>query len=67
MSIDLSRAQWFKSTRSTSQGECVEAAHLDEGRVAVRDSKNPGPALVFGPDEWDVFTRAVRGGRFDLS
>ncbi|MEC3952348.1 DUF397 domain-containing protein [Nocardia sp. CDC153] len=65
MSIDLSQAQWFKSTRSTSQGECVEAAHLDEGMVAVRDSKNPGPALVFGAAEWDAFLAATQTGRFD--
>lgn len=65
MSIDLSEAQWFKSTRSSSQGECVEAAHLDGGLVGVRDSKNPGPALIFGPGEWDVFTRAIQAGRFD--
>ncbi|WP_040811752.1 DUF397 domain-containing protein [Nocardia concava] len=67
MSIDLSEAQWFKSTRSSSQGECLEAAHLDDGLVAVRDSKNPGPALVFAPGDWDVFTGAIRAGRFDTS
>ncbi|MEC3916484.1 DUF397 domain-containing protein [Nocardia sp. CDC160] len=65
MSIDLSRAEWFKSSRSHSGGECVEAAHLGGGSVAVRDSKNPGPALVFGPSEWDVFLAATQTGRFD--
>ncbi|MGW4124302.1 DUF397 domain-containing protein [Nocardia sp. NPDC004711] len=67
MSTDLSSAQWFKSSHSATQDTCVEVAHLDREQVAVRDSKNPGPALVFGPVEWDVFTRAVQGGRFDLS
>lgn len=63
MSIDLSDAAWFKSSRSASGKECVEVAHLRGGSVGVRDSKNPtGPALVFGPDAWDAFTAAVDDG-----
>ncbi|MFI5720352.1 DUF397 domain-containing protein [Nocardia sp. NPDC051750] len=66
MSIDLSEAVWFKSTRSASGNECVEVAHLRGGMVGVRDSKNPtGPALVFGPATWDSFTAAVDGGGFE--
>ncbi|MRH87752.1 DUF397 domain-containing protein [Nocardia sp. SYP-A9097] len=67
MNIDLSGAEWFKSSRSTSGGECVEAAHLRGGMVGVRDSKlgETGPVLVFGPGEWDSFNDAVRSGRFD--
>lgn len=65
MSVNLSGAKWFKSSRSSSQKDCVEIAHLDEGMVGVRDSKNPsGPALVFAPSEWDAFTQGVRGGTF---
>ena len=63
--MDLSGAEWFKSSRSTSGGDCVEVAHLECGMVGVRDSKNPtGPALVFTPGEWDAFTVGVRGGGF---
>ncbi|MFI6313563.1 DUF397 domain-containing protein [Nocardia fusca] len=63
MSIDLSDAAWFKSSRSASGKECVEVAHLQLGMVGVRDSKNPtGPALVFGPGEWDTFTAGLRTG-----
>ncbi|WP_084531231.1 DUF397 domain-containing protein [Nocardia miyunensis] len=29
MSVDLSGAKWFKSSRSSSQKECVEVAYLD--------------------------------------
>ncbi|WP_378743329.1 DUF397 domain-containing protein [Nocardia brasiliensis] len=66
MSIDLTGAQWFKSSRSGSGDQCVEVAHLDGGIVGVRDSKNPtGPALVFDPGEWDAFTAGVKGGEFD--
>ncbi|WP_181722356.1 DUF397 domain-containing protein [Nocardia gipuzkoensis] len=64
MSVDLSGAVWFKSTRSGSK-DCVEVAHLEGGMVGVRDSKNPtGPALVFTPGEWDAFTAGVNDGEF---
>lgn len=57
---------WFKSSYSGTQAECVETAFLGDGRVAVRDSKNPaGPKLVFTPGEWDAFTSGVRNGEFD--
>ncbi|WP_067888132.1 DUF397 domain-containing protein [Nocardia vaccinii] len=66
MTIDLSGARWFKSSRSVSGGECVEVAHLNEGMVGVRDSKNPsGPALIFGSLEWDAFTDRLSEGGFD--
>ncbi|WP_282778584.1 MULTISPECIES: DUF397 domain-containing protein [unclassified Nocardia] len=65
-STDLSGAAWFKSSHSGSQGDCVEVAWLPEGRVGVRDSKNPtGPALVFTPGAWDAFTVSTAYGEFD--
>ncbi|MGV9972016.1 DUF397 domain-containing protein [Nocardia beijingensis] len=66
--VDLTGAKWFKSRHSSGDsGECVEVAHLDEGMVGVRDSKNPtGPALVFSPGEWDAFTAGVVDGEFKL-
>ncbi|MGW4719233.1 DUF397 domain-containing protein [Nocardia sp. NPDC004260] len=63
MNIDLSGAQWFKSSRSTGQEACVEVAWLEAGHVGVRDSKNPtGRALIFAPGQWDAFTAGVRAG-----
>lgn len=66
---NLSTAQWFKSSASSGQGDCVEVAFLDAGTVAVRDSKNPsGPALVFGAAEWSGFLiglSTARGQRAD--
>ena len=65
--IDLSRAQWFKSTRSGPNSDnCVEVAFVGEV-IAVRDSKNPeGPALIFTTAEWDAFVGGAKDGEFDL-
>ncbi|WP_067998686.1 DUF397 domain-containing protein [Nocardia pseudobrasiliensis] len=66
MSIDLSGAAWYKSSRSKTDRACVEIAHLDGGLVGVRDSKDPaGPALVFASGEWAAFTTGVEAGEFD--
>ena len=67
--MDLSRAEWRKSSWSAGNGgDCVEVARNLPGVVAVRDSKDPaGPALVFAPDEWRAFTAGVTAGEFDLS
>ncbi|MBF6456205.1 DUF397 domain-containing protein [Nocardia cyriacigeorgica] len=66
MNDELRQASWFKSTRSVGGNDCVEVAHLERGRVGVRDSKNPtGPALVFTPSGWDTFLSRARLGHFD--
>ncbi len=66
MTIDLSGARWFKSSRSGAKTECVEVAWLQAGHVGVRDSKNPtGPALIFTADEWSIFAARLEGGNFD--
>jgi Domain of unknown function (DUF397) len=65
MSVDLSRAEWRKSTRSGNNG-CVEVGFV-QGRVAVRDSKGRGsPVLVFTAHEWEAFVQGVRDGEFEL-
>ncbi|MBF6163522.1 DUF397 domain-containing protein [Streptomyces gardneri] len=65
MKVDLSEAQWRKSSHSGGGQECVEVAHLAGGLVGVRDSKNPtGPAVIFTPGAWDTFTVGVASGAF---
>lgn len=65
-SADLPGARWRTSARSNEQGNCVEVALLDDGRVAVRDSKDAGrgPALVFTPAEWAAFAGGMADGEF---
>ncbi|KWV30691.1 DUF397 domain-containing protein [Micromonospora rifamycinica] len=55
--MDLTGAQWRKSTKSGSNGgDCVEVADNLAGIVAVRDSKDPsGPVLAFDPETWRSF------------
>ncbi|MEV7598962.1 DUF397 domain-containing protein [Kitasatospora sp. NPDC089797] len=63
--VDLSGAQWFKSSCSGNGGQCVEVASGFPGLVPVRDSKDPqGPALVFSAEAWRSFVAAVHGGEF---
>ncbi|MBF6225642.1 DUF397 domain-containing protein [Nocardia abscessus] len=66
MTADLSGASWFKSSFSESNGQCVEVAHLNDGTVGMRDSKNPtGPALTFAPAAWDTFLSGTKDGEFN--
>ncbi|MEC4020661.1 DUF397 domain-containing protein [Streptomyces sp. H27-D2] len=59
------RAQWVTSSYSGGGNDCVQAAALDGGRLAVRDSKDPaGPALLFTPHAWQTFVASARGGEF---
>ena len=65
--LDLSNAQWVKTTRSgPDRDDNVEVAFVDQA-IAVRDAKNPdGPALIFTAAEWDAFVGGAKDGEFDL-
>ena len=59
--IDLSRAEWRKSSYSSQSGNCVEVARNLPGPVAVRDSKEPdGARLVVSRETWQAFLLALR-------
>lgn len=61
--IDLSRAQWQKSSYSGNSGNCVEVAQLG-GVVAVRDSKDAKESgLVVSRAEWCILVQSIKAAR----
>ncbi len=61
ITVDLSRAQWRKSSYSNGQGgACVEVARNLPGVITVRDSTDPtGPVLALTPAQWQALLAAV--------
>ncbi|MBB5938727.1 hypothetical protein FHS42_005818 [Streptomyces zagrosensis] len=58
--------EWLKSSFSSGIGNCVEVTRLEQGDVAVRNSRFPdGPALVFTRAEMVAFAHGVKGSEFD--
>lgn len=59
---------WFKSSRSSANGACVECARTAEGGMAVRDSKDRerSPVLRFTAEEWRAFLAGAQAGEFEL-
>ncbi|PZT75835.1 MULTISPECIES: DUF397 domain-containing protein [unclassified Streptomyces] len=55
----VDEAQWFKSSHSNGNGNCVEVAHLGAA-VGVRDSKvQAGPVLTCAVRGWRAFVGSV--------
>ncbi|MFJ2706734.1 DUF397 domain-containing protein [Streptomyces sp. NPDC087428] len=53
--LQVVTADWWKSSYSGANSNCVETARFDDG-IGVRDSKDAaGPVLSFGPRAWDDF------------
>jgi Domain of unknown function (DUF397) len=57
---------WRTSSRSATQGQCVEIAHTATV-TGIRDSKNPtGGHLILTPAQWTSFLSQVKNGELDL-
>lgn len=63
--MDQDSTGWFKSSLSEA-GNCVEARHNADGGTSVRNSREPGGAvLTFTAGEWSAFLGGVNNGEFD--
>lgn len=63
--VDPQNAQWFKSSYSNGNGECIEVAVLGDV-VAMRDSKQQGvgPVLTGTVEGWQSFIASVTNDEF---
>ena len=63
---DISALAWFKSSKSSANGQCTMCARLRDGGMAVKDSKHPAsPVLLFTAAQWRAFTQDIK--RDDLN
>ena len=60
--MDLTHANWRKSSYSTQNGSCVEIARTPgAASVAVRDSQDPhSPVLTFTATDWRAFLGQIK-------
>jgi Domain of unknown function (DUF397) len=59
-SLEVRDLQWRTSRRSAGNGACVEVAPAD-GKIAVRDSKNPGGIWLHYPaPAWRNFISGIK-------
>jgi len=58
--------RWYRSSRCSSESNCVEVGLLADGRVGIRDSKLPADSrhLAVDPGSWRVFLHGVKSGEF---
>jgi hypothetical protein len=57
----MKELNWFKSSYSSANGQCVECALLPGGGMAVRDTQSrDGDALSIPAAAWQQFTASLR-------
>lgn len=63
----LDDARWFKPVASGTNGGCLEAAFLSDGRVAIRDNEDlTNPPFVVSRHVWRCWLDGAKNGEFDL-
>jgi hypothetical protein len=63
---DLGSEGWSRPWSGGNGGSCVEALRLPDGRVALRQSDDPGgPALIYTAAEIAAFIEGAKAGAAD--
>lgn len=63
---ELPAVRWRKSRHSNPSGSCLEVGELEDGDIAVRNSRFPGgPVLVYTQAEITAFLLGAKDGEFD--
>ena len=63
---DIPALAWFKSSKSSANGQCTMCARLPDGGMAVKDSQHhASPVLRFSAAQWQAFTQDIK--RDDLN
>ncbi len=66
-SPDLGARGWRKPWSDDAGGACVEVKKLRDGRIALRQSTDPGgPALILTRGEMALFLAGVKAGDADF-
>ncbi|MBF6043786.1 DUF397 domain-containing protein [Streptomyces sp. KLMMK] len=64
---DLGTEGWSKPWSGGNGGSCVEALRLGDGRIALRQSTDPGgPALIYTRHEMESFINGAKAGAADF-
>jgi hypothetical protein len=64
--VEPTHLHWIKASASIGNGACVELAKVGDGRIALRDSKNPQtPPLLYTHAEIAAFLDGAKKLEFD--
>jgi hypothetical protein len=64
---ELAREGWRKPWSGGNGGSCVEALKMADGRVALRQSADPGgPCLIYTGNEMMSFIQGAKAGQADF-
>ncbi|MEO3791306.1 DUF397 domain-containing protein [Nonomuraea sp. B10E15] len=67
IATEISDAAGWITASSGQGGECLEAKHLSDGRVALRDTEQPdAEPWVVRRAVWDKFIAGAKNGIFDF-
>lgn len=66
MTVHQGYSEWYKSSFSGEQTNCLEFRRTPDG-VEVRNSKRPDAGTIaYTASEWRAFVAGVKNGEFDL-